>query len=228
MTARPQFLSLLSLVCAIGMVSGTLCHAQSGEAETAFVSPEKGGPRRFVVATDLAQAFDAPSKSGEVVAEFANGAVLSNLGCMAGEGKVWCMVEQFGGRERGYVEASQVVPAPGPDGQIGSGPDTSKARAKAKDFDARAEISCAQEQGQTLGRCASAIARSGGGDSTVVVTFPNGFARQLYFTHGAFMRGSATMSGTGSDVDWSLENGTYVIRVDDQKFAIPEAYLLGE
>ncbi|MEM7635371.1 MAG: hypothetical protein AAF299_12470, partial [Pseudomonadota bacterium] len=54
-----------------------------------------------------------------------------------------------------------------------------------------------------------------------VVTFPNGFARNLYFVHGEFVRASATMSGVGTDMDWRLQNGRYFIRVDDQRYELP-------
>lgn len=94
-------------------------------------------------------------------------------------------------------------------------------RAKAKDFDATATVQCAQEVGQALGPCAAAVAQANG-SAAVVVTFPNGFARTLTFSDGAFLRGNATMSGVGTDTDWHLSNGTYQIRVDDQRFDLPE------
>ncbi|MCV6591872.1 MAG: hypothetical protein OIF48_02895, partial [Silicimonas sp.] len=96
-----------------------------------------------------------------------------------------------------------------------------------RDFDDETRIRCAQEQGQSLGHCNAFVARSGGGDATVEVRFANGFARQLYFTHGAFIRASATMSGVGTDTDWRLEGALYRIRVDDQRFEIAQDFLLG-
>ena len=106
--------------------------------------------------------------------------------------------------------------------------ETSKRRAKKGDFDDLGEVACAQEVGETLGTCKAAVARSEGEDVTVVVTFPNGFARQLYFSEGAFVSASATMSGAGRDTDWNLENGLFRIRVDDQRYEISEPFVRGE
>ncbi|MEM8792561.1 MAG: hypothetical protein AAGE80_13160 [Pseudomonadota bacterium] len=105
--------------------------------------------------------------------------------------------------------------------------DDSQDRARRGDFDATDMVSCAQERGQSLGNCKAAVSRGSGG-ATVVVTFPNGFARQLYFEGEAFVRASTTMSGSGKDVDWSLEDGLYTIRVDDQRFEISARFVLGE
>ena len=107
------------------------------------------------------------------------------------------------------------------------GTDDSKRRAGKGDFDTKGEIPCAQERGQPMGRCRAAVARSGGGDATVVVTFPNGFARRLYFVHGEFVRASATMSGVGTDADWRLENELHFVRVDDQRYELPDAMVFG-
>jgi len=108
------------------------------------------------------------------------------------------------------------------------GLDDSKRRARNRDFDATGEIPCAQEQGQALGKCRVAVARSDGGDATAVVTFPNGFARGHYFVHGEFVAASATMSGVGTDTDWRLESGLHYIRVDDQRYELPDALVFGD
>ena len=71
------------------------------------------------------------------------------------------------------------------------------------------------------------VARSEGAAAAVVVTFPNGFAGMLTFDDGTFLRGDATMSGVGTDTDWTLSDGTYRVRVDDQRFELPEALVSG-
>jgi hypothetical protein len=100
------------------------------------------------------------------------------------------------------------------------------ARARSGDFDARGEARCAQEVGESLQTCAVAVARAAG-SAAVVVTFPNGFARSLTFSDRKFLRGNATMSGVGTDTDWTLSAGVYSIIVDDQRFEIPEALVFG-
>ncbi|MEL6464639.1 MAG: hypothetical protein AAFQ58_06690 [Pseudomonadota bacterium] len=98
---------------------------------------------------------------------------------------------------------------------------TATKRAKAKEFDAMATIRCAQEVRQALALCEASVALADG-SAAVLVTFPNGFARTLTFSDGAFLRGDATMSGVGTDTEWQLSDGLYQIRVDDQRFEIPE------
>ena len=96
-------------------------------------------------------------------------------------------------------------------------------RARAGDFDAHATVRCAQEIGDAMAPCEAAIARGAEGDAAVVVTFPSGFRRRLSFEAGRFVRGDATMSGVGTDVDWVEVQGAHRIRVDDQRFEIPAA-----
>ena len=45
---------------------------------------------------------------------------------------------------------------------------------------------------------------------------------------GEFLRGNATMSGVGTDVEWRLSGGLYNVRVDDQRFELPEALVVGD
>jgi len=88
-------------------------------------------------------------------------------------------------------------------------------------------IACAQETGEALGQCSYRIDRNDKGKTTVTVVFANGFKRRLFFRNGAFVKASTTMSGTGSDTDWSLKDGTHKIRVDDQRYEVPETLTAG-
>lgn len=100
-------------------------------------------------------------------------------------------------------------------------------RARRQQFDAEAEIECAQEQGEALGLCQTGVAR-GAGAATLAVTFANGFTRYLFFAGGDFVAGNPTMSGAGRDTDWDIVGGAHVIRVDDQRFVVPVPLLSGE
>ncbi|MEO0865241.1 MAG: hypothetical protein AAFY39_11780 [Pseudomonadota bacterium] len=100
------------------------------------------------------------------------------------------------------------------------------ARARSGDFDAMGKVACAQEVGQALGPCGARVARTGNA-AAVVVTFPNGFRRTLMFEDNAFLRGNATMSGVGTDMEWHLSDDLFRVRVDDQRFEIPAALVLG-
>ncbi len=112
-------------------------------------------------------------------------------------------------------------------GEAGADVSTVLQRAKSGAFVGAGDVRCAQEVGQSLGLCRAKVARDGG-SAAVVVKFPNGFARTLTFSDREFLRGNATMSGVGTDTDWHLTDGTYHVRVDDQRFEIPEALISGE
>lgn len=207
----------------------TSAWTQQPDAALLYRAPEDGGVRRWRIAVDGgAPLFEAPSETAPTTAIAPDGAVLSNLGCLEDAGALWCEVRPILGGETSFARAADLAPAQGPDGATPMGVDDSKSRARRGDFDKHGDIACAQERGQALGACRAAIARSGGGDATVEVSFPNGFKRQLYFTHGAFISASATMSGVGRDTDWRLEGGLHLIRVDDQRYELPDALIFAE
>ncbi|SIS94783.1 hypothetical protein SAMN05421759_10783 [Roseivivax lentus] len=104
----------------------------------------------------------------------------------------------------------------------------SAAHAKAGDFDAKGRIACVQRDGLPIGTCTARVARGPAGEATLEATFENGFARMLFFEEGAFLRANTTMSGVGTDTDWRLEEGMLFLRVDDQRFEVPEALVFGD
>lgn len=88
-------------------------------------------------------------------------------------------------------------------------------------------IACAQEFGESLGQCSYRIERDETGKITVTVIFANGFKRGLFFKDGNFVKASVTMSGVGTDTDWSLKDGIHVIRVDGQRYEVPDSVIAG-
>lgn len=200
-------------------------HAGSGAR---IVAPAEGGPRRWQVAAGEEIAMHAsPAREAPVVGTLVDGAILSNLGCAPAGGIVWCRVRPLQGRVRGYVAADFLHPARGPDGNVPMGADDSAVRAGQGDFDASGSLACAQNRAQPMGRCTFGVARSSGGDATVVVTFSNGFKRLLFFAHGRFISGNATMSGNGFDTDWQRDGEHHIIRVDDQRYTLRHAEIFG-
>ncbi len=192
-------------------------------------SAEEGGPRRWqVTAPDGLPMHKAPAADAPVIETLAEDAILSNLGCKRARDRVWCAVQPLRRRARGHVAAEFLRPARGPDGTVPMGADDSHRRANRGDFDASGEIPCAQERGQPMGSCTYGASRGDGGDATVVVTFPNGFRRKLFFAHGAFIRADSSMSGAGFDTDWRTEGSRHVIRVDDQRYELPDAAIFGD
>ena len=86
-------------------------------------------------------------------------------------------------------------------------------------------IACAQERRETLGQCSYRVNRDETGKTTVTVIFANGFTRGLFFEDGKFLKASVTMSGVGTDTDWSLKAGTHMIRVDGQRYEVPDSLI---
>lgn len=214
-----------SIICLATLV------AETASAQTLIESdltqpPEFGGVRRWEVIDTGIKGYAAPDFQAEANSTHSAGTVVSNLGCEPIADLLWCEVEDTKSGIH-YIPARDLRPAPGPDGVVAKGVDDSRQRARKRDFDASDRLPCAQEQGQALATCEAAVARSGGGDATVVVTFWNGFQRSLYFAFGKFVRASSTMSGVGTDIDWSLDGNDYVIRVDDQRFTVATAFVLG-
>ncbi len=190
-----------------------------------------GGPRRWQLrAGESSSLHGAPSGDSAILMTLSPNDLLDNLGCLAPDNAdtVWCEVRPMAGGAPGFVRAARLSPVSGPDGKVITGMDDSPQRAKRGDFDATSTIPCAQIEGQPMGSCIARVARSGGGDATVVVRFTNGFQRMLFFANGRFLRGDATMSGVGTDTDWRLVGDTHVIRVDDQRFDLPENLILGD
>lgn len=200
----------------------------AGSEVMRVVAPEAGGPRRWQVAARNGIEMQAsPGLDAPVIGMLADGAILSNLGCESAGGQVWCKVRPLHGRVRGYVAANFLHPARGPDGTVPMGADDSARRAGRGDFDASGTLACAQVRGQPMGQCRFGAARGTGGDATVVVTFSNGFKRTLFFAHGRFISANATMSGSGFDTDWRMEGDLHFIRVDDQRYTLPDAAIFG-
>lgn len=95
------------------------------------------------------------------------------------------------------------------------------------DTDAPKSIACTQARGEALGKCSYHITRDEKGKTTVAVVFANGFKRGLFFEDGKFLKASATMSGVGTDTDWTLLNGIHMLRVEGQHYEIPDILIAG-
>jgi hypothetical protein len=184
-------------------------------------APAEGGVRRWQVVADEAISVRAtPSHNAPTIMSLANGTIVPNLGCEKYEDRVWCSIKTIRGKKSGYVLAKLLEPAAGPDGTVPLGVNDSLRRARNSRFDVGGKILCAQERGQELSECTVGVAQAGGGDATVVVSFPNGFKRSLYFVNGYFVSANTTMSGNGSDTDWQKLGDLHIIRVDDQRYEL--------
>ena len=191
-------------------------------------APEDGGPRNWEVAgvASVLNLREEPSTAARVVARYAPGTILDNLGCRVGEGGVWCDVQQLGGGPRGYVSAAFLKPAVSPDGSAATGPDDSALRAGQGRFDANGWIPCAQHLGQPTMQCEFGVARAGGGYATVVVKRPDGRPRAIFFRMGRPI-GADTSEADPGEFRATREADLNLIRVGDERYEIPDAVVLG-
>jgi heat shock protein HslJ len=192
-------------------------------------APEDGGPRAFTVTggPEVALRQD-PSAAAAVVATYAPGTLLNNLGCRRAGQQVWCDVQEIGGGPRGFVAAALLEPAVSPDGTVATGPDDSALRAGQGDFDATGYIPCAQSPGQPMGQCPFSVARAGGGYATVVITRPDGGDRIIFFQLGRPIGFSFSQAeGAALEFGASRESDLNLVRIGPERYEIPDAVVLG-
>lgn len=202
----------------------------SGESAAAVpAAPEDGGPRNWQV-TGVSRSLnlrEQPSATARVLAGFAAGTILDNLGCRSAEDRIWCDVQPLGGGPRGYVAAEFLTPAVSPDGTVATGPDDSALRAGKGQFDATGHISCAQYPGQPMTQCEFGVARAGGGYATVVIQKPDGRSRAIFFRMGRPIGADTSQADGYPEFRATMESDLHRIRVGDERYEIPDAVVLG-
>ncbi|MGR8921528.1 MAG: META domain-containing protein [Gammaproteobacteria bacterium] len=192
-------------------------------------APAAGGPRHWTVA-DIAGRLNLrarPSVTADVVATFAPGAILSNLGCTTAEGRHWCDVQAMAGGPRGYVAAEFLRGTISPNGSVVTGEDDSALRAGRGDFDATGYIPCAQAAGQPMGQCEFGVARSGGGYATVVVKKPDGRTRALFFVLGRALSADSSEADGYPAFSATRTGDLHEIEVGPERYEVPDAVVLG-
>lgn len=214
------------VLLAVGGVPGMF--AVSGQTGSVPAAPEDGGPRNWeVIASSGLHLREQPSTSSESLVTYQPGTILSNLGCLSAEGRVWCDVQELRGGPRGYVAAEFLKPAVSPDGSARMGPDDSALRAGQGDFDATGKIPCAQYAGQPMHQCDFGVARAGGGYATVVVTKPDGSKRAIFFTMGIPIGADSSQADGYGGFKAEKENDLHLIRVGTERYEIVDAVILG-
>lgn len=164
----------------------------------------------FGLADDLPLRAEA-SEDAARVAGVPSGTVLRNDGCTAG----WCRVELPEGSAGGWADAQYLEPA------------DSVLRAGAGIFDATGAIDCARGETAQTGQCVFGVARDGNGSATVIVDTPDGIQRALFFRDGAFVSTDATQAAGGFDARASRAGDLTTVRIDDERYEIPDAVLYG-
>lgn len=191
-------------------------------------APENGGPRNWKVAVNSRLNLrERPTASSNILASYALGTVLDNLGCQRTDAGIWCDVQQLGGGLRGYVAARYLSPAVSPDGSVSRGPDDSALRAGKGQFDATGNIPCAQHKGQPMAECKFGVARAGGGYATVVIIKPDNRKRIIYFRMGKPIGADMSEAEGYFEFGATRKKDLHLIRVGNERYEIPDAVVLG-
>lgn len=203
--------------------------AAPGGGASVPAAPEDGGPRLWQVTgvTSALNLRQEPSRAAPIIARYAPGTLLTNLGCRRAEGRAWCDVQELGGGPGGYVAAEFLSSAVSPDGGVATGPDDSALRAGQGDFDATGMFPCAHRAGQPMQQCTFGVARAGGGFATVVVTKPDGVTRALFFTNGRFLSADTSQADGYPEYSGRKEADLHLIRVGSERYEIPDAVIFG-
>lgn len=193
------------------------------------VAPEDGGPRNWVV-TGVSRSLnlrEQPSIKARIIANYAPGTILDNLGCKNALDRIWCDVQELGGGPRGYVAAEFLKPAISPDGKSATGLDDSALRAGQGKFDATGQVPCAQYVGQPMMECEFGVARAGGGYATVLIKKPDGRNRAIFFRMGVPVGADTSEADGYPEFRATEEKDLNLIRVGSERYEIPAAVVLG-
>lgn len=156
-----------------------------------------------------------PSADAEVLGAVDPGVVLRNSGCTEVRGATWCEVALVDGSVAGWAQTDVLEPA-GSDLRAGQGA-----------FDAAGLVPCAKGIGAPMTQCAFGVARDGDGNATVVVQRTDGLTRALFFTDGSLLGADTSEADGGHEVSVARESDLFLIRVNDERYEIPDAAIRG-
>ncbi|MEW9919531.1 META domain-containing protein [Marimonas sp. MJW-29] len=153
-----------------------------------------------------------PDVASSIVGGAFSGQVLRNAGC---EGD-WCQVTSLDGSVSGWAE-QQTLEASDTALRAGQGV-----------FDATGILPCAKEVGAPMAQCAFGVARDAGANATVAIFRPDGKTRALFFSDGALLGADTSEADGGHGVSSAREGDLFLIRVNDERYEIPDAIVQGE
>lgn len=190
---------------------------------------EDGGPRNWEISSeqDLVNLYENQSNDANVLMRYPKGTILSNLGCQLVADQYWCDVQKVEGGKRGYVKAEKLIPAAASDGTVGYGVDDSAERAGQGEFDATGKVPCALNVAQPMNQCDFGVARAGSGYATIVIKRPNLHDRIIFFTMGQYIFVSSSEASPVGEVSHEIKGDLHYIKVDDERYEIPDAVIFG-
>jgi hypothetical protein len=188
----------------------------------------QGGPDYWDIRTKNADAKVSirvsPSAAAKVLGNLAGGTVVRNLGCRMAEGRRWCRVETLRAPRMSGWTAGEFLRESSYAGTAARGQD---ARVPGTEFHATGNIPCARHAGQPMRSCRFGVVRTGRGNGTVTVFWPDGGNRLIFFENGA--PASFDQSEADGDVRMTVGRNAdlFTVTIGAQRFEIPEAVING-
>jgi uncharacterized protein YraI len=187
-----------------------------------FADGLSGGPDYWRVSVDGGSALNlrsGPSTRYGTTGVLRNGNVLQNRGCRLTGGERWCTIRAVGSGVTGWVAGRYLVESAPP--RRPSVPDGGPA-GNGVPFDATGFVRCAADAEQTLRQCPFGVVREGPGNAGVWIALGDGQERQILFEGGAPVATDPAGTLRFDKVDHS-----FMIRIDDERFEIPDAVVYG-
>lgn len=160
-----------------------------------------------------------PATRYEIVGVLRNGNVLRNQGCRLTGQERWCRIRAAGSGVMGWVAGRYLVetgapraPAVPENGPVGNG----------TPFDATGSVPCATAPDQPMQQCPFGVIRSGPGNAGVWIALGDGSERQILFEGGV-----PVATGPAGALSFDAADGLFKVRVDTERYEIPEAVVNG-
>ncbi len=94
-------------------------------------------------------------------------------------------------------------------------------------FNATGEINCARYAGQSLRPCKFGVIRGEGGKAQLVVFWPDGGSRVIYFEKGVPVRYDESQADGGAKLSFTRNADLFSVTIGTQRFEFPEAAISG-
>jgi hypothetical protein len=181
----------------------------------------------------------APSAGAGVLVLLPNGLELRNLGCRMAEGRRWCQVATPDGSLTGWAvgdylvegsgEAATQLPGMTPLGSAEGNLDrpVGGVRPEGTAFTATGLTECIPPGETATLTCEFGVLREGNGNGMVLVFWPSGGPRAIFFENGTPVRYDQSDADRGKPLTVTRESDASVVSIGDERYVLPDAIIYG-
>jgi hypothetical protein len=181
----------------------------------------------------------APSTGARVLVLLPNGLELRNLGCRMAEGRRWCQVATPDGSLTGWAagdflvegsgEAATQLPSMTPVGSAEGNLDrpVGGVRPEGTAFTATGLTECTPPGETATLTCEFGVIREGNGNGIVLVFWPSGGPRAIYFENGTPVRFDQSEADRGKTMTVTRESDASVVSIGEERYFLPDAIIYG-